>query len=67
MLPNWCNAPSLVQGCPAWLGWNLVGATMEQTMPRMGLLRGNIALLSAALHWIVSSATPRYLVRCCHI
>ena len=40
---------------------------MEQTMPRMGLLRGNIALLSAALHWIVSSATPRYLVRCCHI
>ena len=40
---------------------------MEQPMPRMGLLRSGIALLSAALHWIVSSATPRYLVHCCHI
>ena len=37
---------------------------MEQAVPRMGLLRGSIALLSAALHWEVCSALPRYLVQC---
>ena len=37
---------------------------MEQAAPRAGLLRGSIALLSAALHWVVSSAMPRYLVQC---
>ena len=67
MLPNWCNAPLLVQGCPARLSWNRVGAAMEQAAPRAGLLRGSIALLSAALHWIVSSAMPCYLVHCCSI
>ena len=50
MLPNWCNAPLLVQGCPARLGWKRVGAAMEQAAPSAGLLRGSIALLSAALH-----------------
>ena len=50
MLPNWCNAPLLVQGCPARLGWHHVGAAMEQAAPRTGSLRGSIALLSAALH-----------------
>ena len=64
MLPNWCNAPLLVQGCPARLGWHHVGAAMEQAAPRTGSLRGSIALLSAALHWVASSALPRYLVQC---
>ena len=67
MLPNWCNAPLLVQSCPARLGWNHVGAAMEQAAPRTGLLLSGIALLTAALHWVVSSATPYYLVHCCRI
>lgn len=62
LAPNWCNAPLLAQGCPARLGWNLVGVAMEQAAPRAGLLRGSIALLSAALHWIVSSALLPHLV-----
>lgn len=40
---------------------------MEQAAPHMGLLLSGIALLSAALHWIVSSAMPCYLVHCCRI
>ena len=67
MLPNWCNAPKLVQGCLMRLGWMLVGAVMEQHFPRRGLLYIGIALLSAALHWIVGSAMPSYLVHCCRI
>ena len=67
MLPNWCNAPKLVQGCLLRLGWMLVGAVMEQHFPRRGLLAGGIALVSAALHWIAGSAMPSYLVHCCRI
>ena len=40
---------------------------MEQIFPRMGLLLSGIALLSAALHWIVNSAMPCHLVHCCRI
>ena len=40
---------------------------MEQAAPRAGLLRGGIALLSAALHWILSSAMPCHLVHYCRI
>ena len=35
--------------------------------PQSHLLLSDVALLSAALHWIVSSAMPCYLVHCCHI
>ena len=37
---------------------------MEQIFPRIGLLLSSVAPLSAALHWVVSSALPRYLVHC---
>ena len=40
---------------------------MGQALPRVDLLLRSVALLSAALHWVVSSAMPCYLVRCCHI
>ena len=50
MLPNWCNAPYLVQGCPAWLDWHVVGVSMEQILPRARLLLSSVAPLSAALH-----------------
>ena len=50
MLPNWCNAPYLVQGRLLRLGWMLVGAVTEQLLPRRGLLLSGIALVSAALH-----------------
>ena len=30
MLPNWCNAPLVVQRCVAWACRTLVGAVMEQ-------------------------------------
>ena len=33
--------------------------------PRRGLLVGGVALVSAALHWIVGSAMLSYLVHCC--
>ena len=64
MLANWCNAPELVQGCLLWLGWTLVGAVMEEHFPRRGLLYIGIALLVAALHCLVASAMPSYLVQC---
>ena len=38
---------------------------MEPLFPRRGLLCIGIALVSAALHWIVGSATLSYLVQCC--
>ena len=50
MPPNWCNAPSLVQGCPAWLDWHVVGAAKEQAFPHSSLLLSSVAPLSAALH-----------------
>ena len=50
-----------------WLGWMLVGAVMEQRFPRRGLLLSGIALLGAALHCLVDSAMPSYLVHCCRI
>ena len=37
---------------------------MEQAAPRAGLLLSSVAPLSAALHWVVCSALPRYLVQC---
>ena len=37
---------------------------MEQIFPHIGLLLSSIAPLSAALHWVVSSALLRYLVQC---
>jgi len=52
-----------VQGWQAWLGWHLVGAAIGQISPRAGLLLSSVAPLSAALHWVVSSALPRYLVQ----
>ena len=50
MLPNWCNAPELVQGCLLGLGWMFVGAVVEPHLPRRGLLDIGIALVSAVLH-----------------
>ena len=38
---------------------------MERHFPRRGLLASGIALVSAALHWIVGSAMLSYLVHCC--
>ena len=38
---------------------------MEPLFPRRGLLCIGIALVSAALHWIVGSAMLSYLVHCC--
>ena len=49
------------------LGWMLVGAVMEQHFPRRRLLLSGIALLGAALHCLVASAMPSYLVHCCRI
>lgn len=43
MLPNWCRA---ARNDTAGIGLEQHG----QAMPRVGLLHGNIALLSAALH-----------------
>ena len=37
---------------------------MEQIFPRIGLLLSSVAPLSAALHWVVSSAMLRHLVQC---
>ena len=53
--------------CPEWLSWHHVGAAIEQILPRAGLLLISIAPLSAALHWVVGSAMPRYLVHYCCI
>ena len=49
------------------LGWMLVGAVMEQHFPRRRLLLSGIALLGAAMHCLVASAMPSYLVHCCRI
>lgn len=40
---------------------------MELYLPRQGLWLSGIALVSAALHWIVGSAMLSYLVHCCCI
>ena len=54
MLLNWCRA----------VCWGLVGAVMEEHFPRRGLLASGIALLGAAMHCLVASAMPSYLVQC---
>ena len=43
-----------------WFVEELLG----HTLPRVGLLLSGIALLGAALHWMVGSAMPSYLVHC---
>lgn len=44
MLPNWCRAS------PAWLGWHLAGAAMEQTLPRAGLFLSGVTPLMRVVH-----------------
>ena len=56
MLPNWCNAPSLVQRCLPRLGWLFVEELWGRTFPRVGLLLSDTALLGAAVHHLVASA-----------
>ena len=38
---------------------------MEEHFPRRGLLASGIALLGVAMHCLVASAMPSYLVQCC--
>ena len=61
MLLNWCRAV-----CPGRDGGSLK-SYWGRTLPRVGLLLGGIALVSAALHCLVASAMPSYLVHCCRI
>ena len=60
MLPNGCKAArsGLAEGLLRDRG---------RTLPRVGLLLSGIALLVAALHCLVASAMPSYLVHCCRI